>query len=101
MNVRDPGLQAERTQLAWVRTGAVMVVDTALLLRIAFASNSVPLGVCASLLGAAAIVVIALGIRRGRLLASVRPSSPDQGLMAALSTVGVLAAGCALWALSA
>ncbi|HUG26290.1 DUF202 domain-containing protein [Piscinibacter sp.] len=101
MNARDPGLQSERTQLAWVRTGVAIVVNAALLLRVGALSHSTALLICAALLGAISTVVIALGFQRGRRLASAGPSPPGAMLMASVSAAGAFASGCALWAFSA
>lgn len=101
MNARDPGLQAERTQLAWVRTGAAVAVNAALLLRAAALTHSTAMLIGAALLGAMSIVVIALGVQRGRRLAYAGPSPPGALLMASVSAVGVLASACALRAFGA
>lgn len=62
MSSRDPGLQPERTALAWQRTGLSAGVTAALLLRTGMTGGS-PLG----LIGAGCVlIIVALGWLMGR-----------------------------------
>ncbi|SCE65727.1 protein of unknown function [Micromonospora coriariae] len=62
----DPGLQRERTALAWTRTAAVSVVSALLLVRLGLHTGSRPLFLAAA---AAAALSAVLVRRRGGLLA--------------------------------
>jgi len=69
---QDPGLQAERTALAWNRTGFAVLVNALLVLRSEWASDEKPITVMASLLLVALGAVIFYGARRRRELLSDR-----------------------------
>lgn len=64
MNRRDPGLQPERTVLAWQRTSLSAVVTTALLLRVGL-EHQQPFGLAA---GICALVVAVLAWTGGRMV---------------------------------
>ncbi|MEV7228826.1 MULTISPECIES: DUF202 domain-containing protein [Polymorphospora] len=83
----DAGLQAERTALAWARTGAVAAVNAALLLRAAAGSGATVL------FGAAALLMLLTvglwGYRRHRFASAStarqrRPPAPQLRLLAGL-----------------
>ncbi|WP_439590616.1 DUF202 domain-containing protein [Hydrogenophaga sp.] len=90
--IRDPGLQPERTQLAWSRTGLVMVLDAALMLRLGYVGASTMWMVSAVLFAALSIVVFEAGSRRGAELAMNRLCAPPQVLMLFVSASMVAAA---------
>jgi uncharacterized membrane protein YidH (DUF202 family) len=74
---RDPGLQPERTALAWSRTGFALLVNALLALRAGWTVQSVPitgLGVLLLMCCAGAIAYGAL--RRRHLAAGLRPLAP-------------------------
>lgn len=74
---RDPGLQEERTELAWRRT--LLAIAAGALLAVRVLSDA--LGVAALVVGAAGLVVTAtLWIAVGRRRA---PGAPPRGLRAA------------------
>jgi len=86
-----PGLQAERTELAWERTAIGALATAALLaLRVPAASRPVVLlAPAAALLLALALTAIGRG-RRRRLTSCERPTAaPVAVLVAGLSTVAL------------
>jgi uncharacterized membrane protein YidH (DUF202 family) len=96
MQPRDPGLQPERTALAWRRTALAMTVNAILVMRTGIASQARPLMAGGALLAAFALVLTGASVLRHRQLASGAPAAPGQGLLA-LTTVAVLAAAvCAV-----
>ncbi len=90
---RDPGLQPQRTALAWHRTGLAAFVNALVVLRAGTHSGArglVALGVLLMVLSAAAVVA---GTWRARMLAaSHAPGAPPQALM--LASVGATWLAC-------
>ena len=70
MKVRDPGLQAQRTALAWVRTGLAVLVNALVALRAGQQGGSVLATLLGLFLLAAAAATIACGAWRRRMLAA-------------------------------
>ena len=88
-DARDPGLQPERTALAWSRTGLAVLVNALLVLRAGLQLGSRPTAGLGVALLSAALVVIVYGARRQRqLLRGGVPAAPAARVFAA---VGLLA----------
>lgn len=62
--VRDPGLQPERTALAWRRTSLALVIATLVIARLTFLSLGASTVVPSLLVGAGALWVGILALRR-------------------------------------
>lgn len=103
----DPGLQPERTTLAWRRTGLALVVGALLVGRLGLEHVGVAVAVPAGIAAALAVWVLAVTLRGGRY-AWDRPDHPGfggtvtDGRLPALVTalVSVLALGELLNALA-
>ncbi|MET8999246.1 DUF202 domain-containing protein [Amycolatopsis sp. NPDC004169] len=93
MSERDPGLQPERTALAWRRTALSAAVAAAVLLR----TGLVEASALALTAGFGALAVVVIAGRAG--LYPRRTATPRVllALSAATSLVGTLAAGHLLW----
>ena len=102
MNIaRDPGLQPERTVLAWRRTALALLVNGALVLRAAVQGESPTLAIAAALVLAAAAVVVALTFRRDRELQwpGAAPAVPPARLVALVACAAILACAAAAWSI--
>ncbi|ANJ26477.1 DUF202 domain-containing protein [Agromyces aureus] len=90
---RDPGLQPERTALAWSRTGLAIAVNAVLVLRNGLSSNQPALASAGVVLFVLAAVAIAHGtVRRRQLDAHHEPVPPSPLVMLGLSATVLLAA---------
>jgi uncharacterized membrane protein YidH (DUF202 family) len=93
--MRDPGLQAERTALAWSRTGLAVLANGLLTLRAGWISEQPSIIALALALLIAAIATFAYGRWRGRgLLAGNRPVAPPARAIGAVA--GVALAACVI-----
>lgn len=74
--IPDPGLQPERTALAWNRTFLALLVNAVLLVRAELINGaSMSWAVCAAL-GGASVVLLAVARRRAEQLRRERPGLP-------------------------
>ncbi|GAA2340257.1 DUF202 domain-containing protein [Dactylosporangium salmoneum] len=91
--VRDPGLQAERTTLAWSRT-ALALAGASLLAALALAAGAGPAGaVLAVAVGLAALVAVVAAHRRyRRWTAAGRADRPGVSNLALACVAGLLGA---------
>jgi uncharacterized membrane protein YidH (DUF202 family) len=98
--IRDPGLQAERTALAWNRTGLSVLVNALLALRTGWDSGEAGLSALAIALLLAAGAAIYYGAWRRRHLLSSHPSiAPSSFAIAAAAVVAIAACAAGLFAI--
>jgi Domain of unknown function (DUF202) len=96
---RDPGLQPERTRLAWRRTTLACAVAASLAVRQALHNGTGPVSLlCAALAALAWLGFLGVAGRRIRALAAPRPPalSPRAAAAAAGCTLALVAFGAAL-----
>lgn len=91
---RDRGLQAERTALAWNRTGLAVLVNALLALRSGWSSRDAPITILAFALLLASGAAIFYGAwRRRELLSSQETISPPTIGVATAAVVALGACG--------
>ncbi|GGR29250.1 hypothetical protein GCM10010497_34480 [Streptomyces cinereoruber] len=96
---RDPGLQPERTRLAWRRTTLSCTVVAVLAVKLAVQDETTPRGLAGLALTALVwLLFLAVAHRRIRSLdtARPRPLTHRGALLAALCTIGLAVFGAAL-----
>ncbi|WP_422845401.1 DUF202 domain-containing protein [Acidovorax sp. M2(2025)] len=74
--IPDPGLQPERTALAWTRAVLALIVNAALLVRTPLLQAGAVSWVGCAALCAAAIILLSVAQRRGEQLRRRRPGAP-------------------------
>jgi uncharacterized membrane protein YidH (DUF202 family) len=84
---RDPGLQAERTALAWRRTGAAVLANALLILRSGIVNERPHVTAFAIVLLLAAGVLTVFGAWRGRHLLDVKGRVVPPALAPALTAL--------------
>lgn len=94
----DPGLQPERTALAWRRTALALSANGLLVGRSALVESSVWLGAIAVivLLGSAGLLVVAWDRRRSLLGAEIPQAAPHAAVVAAVVAAAFLISVAAL-----
>lgn len=97
---RDPGVQAERTALAWNRTGLALTANALLAIRAGMV-NEAPLLLFlgGTLLLAATMLVPLGGWRKRQLLGPGTPRAPRPYLLLAVCTVAMLACATAIFSM--
>lgn len=94
MSHADPGLQPQRTALAWSRTGLAVLVNALVVLRSGAQSGQPFILALGLLLVVAAAGAVACGAWRARILAARgAPTAPPQALV--IGTVAVAWLACA------
>ena len=94
---RDPGLQGERTSLAWNRTALTMFVNAVLILRSGLSSDTVPITAVGIVLLAAAGAGAACGAwRRRALLRDPLANAPPPALVLGVALATLLACAAAV-----
>ena len=89
---RDPGLQAERTALAWNRTGLAVLVNALLALRSGWTGRGAPITALGFVLLLASGAIILYGAWRRRHLLSVQGAlAPSAHAVVAVAAVTLLA----------
>jgi uncharacterized membrane protein YidH (DUF202 family) len=98
----DPGLQAQRTALAWTRTGQSIIVNALLVLRAGLEGGRFVVSALGIALLLAAAAAIACGAwRRHRLVRSLDSRAPPLLLMQAIMLVTLLACAAGVASITA
>ncbi len=96
----DPGLQPERTALAWTRTAVVLLLDSLLMLRIGVHDGSVAvIAISLSLFAACLFTFGFAKFRESKLTRGIHPLVPPAFVMRFVAFVTVLASLTAFFAL--
>ena len=99
---RDPGLQPERTALAWSRTGFAVLVNALLALRSGWSIQSVPIMALGVLMLLSCAAAIAYGaVRRRHLSGGIAPLAPPAlaiWIVAAFFMVACATGVASIWA---
>jgi uncharacterized membrane protein YidH (DUF202 family) len=98
-DARDPGLQPERTALAWRRTATGLLLNAVLALRVGWVEESAGLVATSLALILAAACVFVVGSSRGSQLAAHGGSAAPlrSGSVLGITAVTLVAALTGLW----
>ena len=91
--IRDPGLQPERTALAWRRTSLAMAANAFLVVRSAMQTRKSTLLLLGIALGVAALALLAVGFHRRRQLS--RSGAAPSARLIAFTPASTVFAACA------
>lgn len=89
--VRDPGLQPERTSLAWTRTALAVLLNALVALRGAWVDGSAMLLATGAMLALAACALYGYGVYRGRVLLACEGHAPHPHGLAWMAALVLLA----------
>jgi uncharacterized membrane protein YidH (DUF202 family) len=93
MSYLDPGLQPQRTSLAWSRTGFAVLINAVVVLRTASNSrHGLLLALGLYLLLASGVLTIYGTTRRAALNTGTKPARPTRLLMISVTTTTLIAA---------
>ena len=97
MKPYDPGLQAQRTALAWNRTALAIAVNALLVLRYGIKNAHTPLLLMGAAFGVFAAAFAGIGMLRRSELAHAQVRAPRDGQMLfTAATACMVSLGC-LW----
>ncbi|MFN9472816.1 DUF202 domain-containing protein [Acidovorax sp.] len=88
---RDPGLQPERTSLAWTRTALAVLLNALVALRGAWIDGSAMLLATGGMLALAACALYGYGVHRGRVLLACGGRVPHPAGLAWVAALVLLA----------
>jgi uncharacterized membrane protein YidH (DUF202 family) len=93
VNERDPGLQRERTAMAWSRTGLAMLINALVVVRAGTQGGDAIVTGLGGVLVGSAIAAVAFGFWRARRLA--QGANPATPVVLVVATVVVTWLACA------
>lgn len=100
MSRPDPGLQPQRTALAWNRTALAMAANALLVMRAGLQESDAPLLLLGLLVALMAACLVGVGARRRRQLADSHAPRAAEGSLMLLTAAGVGLTACSgVWAM--
>jgi uncharacterized membrane protein YidH (DUF202 family) len=99
MTARDPGLQPERTLLAWLRTLLAMGVNDCLVIRAGWMGGHGSLTIAGALLFTMTAGLTLLALSRATQLHTASPTAPKCSLMILASSACAITCTGGVWAL--